>query len=306
MTCTGSSLLLVVPELLVVGADPEDRRHPVALDQRLEEVHEDRLGAGDHRASARPSSPRSRSTARRRRSPPRGCRAARPRTASELLADRVELVAAPWRPRTATRAYTWAISSIGASRWLLARSAQRAEVELAQTPPRPAAAGRRSSSDLRVTFSVAITVRSATSRADLVDRPAGLGLDVATGLLEQLLALGARRLDALRVRAPRRPAAARVMISSACARASASRSRYSASTCSASLRSFAAASISPDRVARACRAPAPIAGNTHLRRIRNEITNTTSTQIISPTLGVIRNEPLTMRSGCVRRWPSAI
>ena len=33
-------------------------------------------------------------------------------------------------------------------------------------------------------------------------------------------------------------------------------------------------------------------GNTHLRRTRNEIVNTTIVQIMIPTLGVIRNEPL--------------
>ena len=47
-----------------------------------------------------------------------------------------------------------------------------------------------SSSDLRVTFSVASTVRSATSRADLLERAPGLGLDVLARRGDQLLALG--------------------------------------------------------------------------------------------------------------------
>ena len=39
--------MLLVPQVLVAVPDPEDHRHPVALDQRLEEVHERRVGARD-------------------------------------------------------------------------------------------------------------------------------------------------------------------------------------------------------------------------------------------------------------------
>ena len=53
-----------------------------------------------------------------------------------------------------------------------------------------------------------------------------------------------------------------------------------------------AASISPSIVfARLSRA-SPISGNTHLRRMNNEIENTTIVQTMIPTLGLIRNEPL--------------
>ena len=39
--------VLVLPELVELAADAEDLRHPVLLDQQLEEVDELRLGAGD-------------------------------------------------------------------------------------------------------------------------------------------------------------------------------------------------------------------------------------------------------------------
>ena len=47
MTVTGSSLFDLVVEHLEVGADPEDRRHPVALDQRLQEVEDGWIGTLD-------------------------------------------------------------------------------------------------------------------------------------------------------------------------------------------------------------------------------------------------------------------
>ena len=44
--------LLVIPQLLEAAADPEDRRHPMSLDQRLEEVHQRRIGAAEHSLQA--------------------------------------------------------------------------------------------------------------------------------------------------------------------------------------------------------------------------------------------------------------
>ncbi len=38
-------------------------------------------------------------------------------------------------------------------------------------------------------------------------------------------------------------------------------------------------------------------GNTHLRKMRSEMANTTMVQIMIPTFGVIRNEPLLEASG---------
>src|SRR5205807_8810400 len=40
-------LVGVVPQLLISGADAEDGRHPVSLNERLQEAHERRLGALD-------------------------------------------------------------------------------------------------------------------------------------------------------------------------------------------------------------------------------------------------------------------
>ena len=126
--------------------------------------------------------------------------------------------------------------------------------------------------------------------ADLIDRAAGLGLDVTAGLLEQALALGAGGLDGLllmRVAGLAGTGDDLIGLGACLGEALA----VLGSTSSASLRSFSAESIeSAIDLARASRA-APITGNTHLRRMKKTIPNTTSTQIISPTLGVIRNEP---------------
>src|SRR5438093_2088658 len=43
----GQELALLAPERVVVAADAVDDRHPMLLEQQLEEVHEDRLGALD-------------------------------------------------------------------------------------------------------------------------------------------------------------------------------------------------------------------------------------------------------------------
>jgi hypothetical protein len=130
--------------------------------------------------------------------------------------------------------------------------------------------------------------------ANVVERPLAGGLDVALGalgsFLEDLLATLTASCDSALWRA-------RWTISSDCARASFKRSRYSSSTLSASLRRSAAASISPSIVfARLSRA-SPISGNTHLLRMNSEIANTTIVQIMIPTFGVIRNEPLEEASG---------
>src|SRR5690349_9934875 len=82
------------------------------------------------------------------------------------------------------------------------------------------------------------------------------------------------------------------MISSACPRASRRRSRYSARTSSASLRMCSAWSIESSiafwRRSSAC----AIRGNASFHRTNIEMPKRSSVQIISPTLGVIRNEPL--------------
>ena len=47
VTWTGSSLFSSQPQLVEPAPDAEDHRHPVVLDQQLEEVDEDRVGVGD-------------------------------------------------------------------------------------------------------------------------------------------------------------------------------------------------------------------------------------------------------------------
>ena len=85
-------LVAPVPQLLVARPDPEDRRHPVALDQRLEEVHERRVGALDSRP--RPSFFSSvEKYGEKKKTCQLAVLAQRVGELAELLADRVEQLA---------------------------------------------------------------------------------------------------------------------------------------------------------------------------------------------------------------------
>ena len=221
------------------GADAEDRRHPVALDQRLQEVHEDRVrrrSTGALEAVLLLLGREVRREEEDRQSA--GCRCSASANSPSCSLDRVEQSLLLGDLEQRARVYlgdlfhaSMATCSLGPS----SRSASAREVELGerlldQAPlvvARQRLAGHLLGRQHRQVGDLA---------ADLLDRAAGLGLDVAPGLLEHLLALGARR----RRRASRSCASAawraRVTISSACPRASLSRSRYSASTFSASSR----------------------------------------------------------------------
>ena len=182
-------LVLLLPQLLEPGADPEDHRHPVALDQRLEEVHERRLGALD-RAVQRVLLLIAGEVGGEEELRQVAALVQRVGELPELLVDRVEDVMVLRDLEQRARVDLGDLLPLGLLHpelVLRGPRRQRAEVELAERlldQPRWSS----SVSTLRVTRSVAITVRSATSRADLLDRAARLGLDVAAGLLHQLLA----------------------------------------------------------------------------------------------------------------------
>ena len=126
---------------------------------------------------------------------------------------------------------------------------------------------------------------------DLVDRAAGLRLDVTTGLLEQPLALGAGGLDGfLLMRLAGLAGAGDDLIG---LRAGLGQALAVLVEHLLGVRAQLLGGVDRvrDRLGARGPAPAPITGNTYLRSMKKTIPNTTSTQIISPTLGVIRNEP---------------
>ena len=97
-------------------------------------------------------------------------------------------------------------------------------------------------------------------------------------------------------------------MSSACARASLSRSRYSASSSSDSAFDVSAASIeSSIELRRACRAPPGSRGNANLFRTQSVTRKATSVQIISPTFGLTRKLLLLLWSRRVAgRWRASV
>src|SRR4051794_29633207 len=81
---------------------------------------------------------------------------------------------------------------------------------------------------------------------------------------------------------------ARAMISSAWARASRSRVRYSSSRPAASVRARSAVSIDSSIACWRLSSASVMAGHAHLRRTKNATRNASTVQIISPTLGLTR------------------
>ena len=172
----------------------------MALDQRLEEVHEDRIGALDGLVQAVLLLLR-REVRREEEHRQLAVVVQRVGELAELLLDRVELVLLRGdleqrRARIPGRSLPWRLPASGGGLLppLALASTEDAEVEVAQGLLDEAllvGLGQRLARDLlgrehRQVGDLA---------ADLVDRPAGLGLDVAAGLLEQALALGAGGLD---------------------------------------------------------------------------------------------------------------
>ena len=171
--------------------------------------------------------------------------------------DLVQLPLLAWRPRTAPRRRP---ERSPPSQPLGLRSACRAatasrsrasgrEVDLGERLLDQAFCWSSESSVLRVTFSVASTVRSATSlRICSSERRVSASMSRrAAATSSSRLSLAGRR--GLRRRAASAALRARATMSSACSRASLRRSRYSASSSSASSRcALGRLDVLPDRV----------------------------------------------------------
>ena len=145
-------------------------------------------------------------------------------------------------------------------------------------------------SDLRVTFSVASTVRSATSRriCSSERRVSASMSRFAAATSSSRFSLPEAVASASAVSAALR---ARAMISSACSRASASRPRYSSSSSSDSLRCRSAASIDSAIVFARLSSAAWIFGKASLLSTHMVKRKSTSVQIIRPRPGETRKLP---------------
>src|SRR3954471_2047165 len=190
----GQELVLLAPQLVVVAADAMDHGHPVLLEQQLEEVQEDRLRAVDRLVQALLLLLRREV----RREEERGQRAVLVEGVDELgqlLADLVELVlvARDLEERSSVDLGDLLHAP------LLPPARERLEVELGQgllDQPALVVLVERLARHLLGGHDREI----GDLRADLRDRAARLGLDVAARLLHQLLALDARLLDRLALR----------------------------------------------------------------------------------------------------------
>jgi hypothetical protein len=171
---------------------------------------------------------------------------------------------------------------------------------LKSSSPSASSTSRRwssASSALRVTFSVAMIVRSATSA-----RISWIARRVSASMSRRVCSRSSSRLTlacSSDSRSWTSPALrARATISSAWARASRSRWRYSSSSSEASARARSAVSI--DSSIALCRLSSAwvIAGHAYLRSTSIAITNASSVQIISPTVGLTRKLELSSSADC--------
>src|SRR3954447_21956398 len=182
----GQELVLLLPQPVVPAPDAEDDRHPVVLDQQLEEVDERRVGAGDR--AVQPVLLLGRREVGREEEHLQLARLVeRVGELAELLAHQVDLVLL--LRDLEQRAGVDGGDLLHGLVALLGR--QRGEVELAQrlldVPPLVGAVERLARDLLGRKHG-----QVGDLGADLLDRAARLGLDVAAGLLHHLLALGAR------------------------------------------------------------------------------------------------------------------
>src|SRR6185437_3817661 len=145
-------------------------------------------------------------------------------------------------------------------------------------------------SDLRATFSVASTVRSATSA-----RISWIARRVSASMSRRVCSIISSRLARASARISCSAASpvlrARDTMSSACPRASASRSRYSERIFSASARVCSAASIESSIAFWRRSSASAMRGNASLPSRYIDSPKTISVQIISPTLGETRKLP---------------
>src|SRR6185437_3139193 len=140
-------------------------------------------------------------------------------------------------------------------------------------------------SDLRATFSVASTVRSATSaRISWIARRVSASMSRRVcSIISSRLARASASVSCSAVSAVRR---ARETISSAWPRASASRSRYSRSSSSASSRTLAAWSIDSSIAFWRLSSASAMRGNATFQRMMSVRPKMISVQIITPTTGL--------------------
>src|SRR5215211_2414809 len=145
-------------------------------------------------------------------------------------------------------------------------------------------------SDLRVTFSVAATVRSATSL-----RISWMARRVSASMSRRVCSIISSRLALASARTSFSCASpvlrARATMSSAWPRASASRWRYSSSSCSASRLTRSEVSIESSIAFWRLSSASAMRGNASFASTYMEMPKTSSVQIMSPTPGVTRKLP---------------
>ena len=223
-------LVLLRPELVELAPDAEERRHAVALGEQLEEVDAVLVGVLDDLPIAVLLLLRG-EVGREEEDLQVAVLVERVGELAELLVDAVERRRSPGRLEQRARVDLGDLLH-------LARRSLRSPASAEKSTSSSASSIRRrwssSSSDLRVTFSVATTVRSATSlRISSSARRVSASMSRRVGSISSSrcfvgvgLRLVLQRSAALRARAT---------MSSACSRASFRRARYSASSSSASL-----------------------------------------------------------------------
>src|ERR671919_2432907 len=273
--------VLVLPHPVVVAADAEDHRHAVLLDQQLEEVQDHRVRARD--GALQPVLLLLRGEVGREEEHLELARLGEGvGERAELIAHLVELVLVLGDLEQRTRVDHGDLFH------------QRSSASEAKSSSASASSTSRlwsaSVSVLRVTFSVASTVRSATSA-----RISWIARRVSASMSRRVCSIISSRLERAAARISPSAASpvlrARETISSAWPRASASRSRYSARISSASLRICSAVSIDSS-IARWRRSSASaMRGKAILASRYIDRPKTSSVQIINPTSGVTRKLP---------------
>src|SRR3954454_19082340 len=233
--------LLLGPHLVEPGADAEDRRHPVLLREQLEEVHQLRITPRDDARD-----PIALLRRREVRAEQKHLQIAvfgdRIRDLGKLVVHLVELALVAGDLEQSLGVYPRNFLHYWSSELPAGDRAEKSTSFRASSISR---LWSSESSVLRVTFSVASTVRSATSlRIRSSDRL------VSISMSRRAAETSSSRLDRPEAAAPPASAwaasaalGARATMLSACSRASLSRSRYSPRRRSASARCFSAASM---------------------------------------------------------------
>src|SRR5829696_7741458 len=290
------ALVMLTPEGVVPAPDAEQHGHPVVLHQQVEEVHEDRLRSRD--GAVQPVLLLLRGEVRGEEEHLQLAVAGeRVGELAELLAQDVDLVLLERGLEQG--------AGVDGGDLLHQRSprSSRPPERAAKSSSATASSTRRRWSSavsvLRVTFSVAMIVRSATSaRISWIARRVSASMSRrACSSSSSRRCLPAATASACCCSPALR---ARATISSACWRAAVRRSRYSASSSSASLRVRSAVSIDSS-IARWRRSSAsPMRGNATFQRMNIDTPNRNSVQTISPMPGSTRKLPPLSSSACAK------